>query len=332
MKIRLFLIMLALLLGQAWAQIGQPVDSLLSQLSAHKVVKTILGYSTINNFSFKLEERSGVVYALTGEGSLDETNINFSGDLIGAASGYGEGLATPVKDFFTNRIGELSGKGEVSLGVEQYTFLVDVSGDAAPYMLRFSLSLAELSAELFPASKHSLGPADAKYVIREFSDFQCPYCARFAIDAFPQIKEALLSRGDVRFEYHHFPLISIHPNAFPAAEASECITAANTPDAFWTYHDALFERQQAWQGLSEPTDYFIRLAQDLGLETEGVETCLADRTYAVEIDDAYQAAGNTLQIGGTPTLFVNGYRVSNYGDMAVYQQLIDFVDKFSSEQ
>jgi protein-disulfide isomerase len=330
MKTRFLL--LTLLLGQAWAQIGQPADSLLGQLSAHKVIKTILGYSTINNFSFKLEERSGVLYALTGEGILDESNIAFSGDLIGAASGYGEGLANPVKDFFSNRIGELSGQGEVNLGVEQYTLMVDVSSDAAPYQLRFRLSLAELPSDLFPVAKHSLGPADAKYIIREFSDFQCPFCARFVSGAFLQIKEQLLSRGDVRFEFHHFPLITIHPNAFPAAEAAECITAANTPEAFWAYHDALFERQQAWQGLGEPNDYFIRLAQDIGLKTEGVESCLNERTFAVEIDDAYQTAGNTLQIGGTPTLFVNGYRVTNYGDIDLYLTLMDFVDKFSSAE
>ena len=53
----------------------------------------------------------------------------------------------------------------------------------------------------------------------------------------------------MRFEYHYLPLTSIHANAQLAAEAAECVTAANTPPDFWTYHDALFARQQAWSDL-----------------------------------------------------------------------------------
>ena len=194
----------------------------------------------------------------------------------------------------------------------------------------FSLALQEVPTDLFPVGTHTLGPSDARYVIREFSDFQCPFCAQYATQTLPSLKETLLSRGDVRFEYHDFPLQSIHANAVPAAEAAECVTAANTPDAFWTYHDALFERQQAWSGLSDPTAYFVRLAQDVGLETDGLEACIQNRTYASEVEAAYDAAVS-LGLRGTPSVFVNGFRVENFNDPASYARAFSLVDAFSGE-
>lgn len=329
MKQLLFLIVS--LAGLACAQIGEPVDALLAGVSDYRTVKTVLGYSTLTDFSFDVEERGGVVASVSGRGPLSEDNIAFSSELIGVASGYGEGIATPVADFFRGRIGELAGQGPVDLALEQYILNVEVTGAEAPYGLEFELYLSEIDTALFPATTHALGPADAPIVIREFSDFQCPFCARFAAGPFQGIKQDLLARGDVRFEYHHFPLISIHPNAFPAAEAAECVTAANNEDAFWTYHDALFERQAAWQALPEPNSYFVRLAEDVGLSSDGVETCLAEREFAVAIDDAYKTAGETLRISGTPSVFVNGFRVANFNDINSYLSAIKIVEAFNAE-
>jgi hypothetical protein len=105
--------------------------------------------------------------------------------------------------------------------------------------------------QAFLPARHAIGPADARYVIREFSDLQCPFCARFAEQVFPAIEATLLARGDVRFEYHHLVLGGRFANSGLAAEATECVADANPDDAtaFWTYLDALFERQQAWSAL-----------------------------------------------------------------------------------
>src|SRR5690606_34118914 len=113
--------------------------------------------------------------------------------------------------------------------------------------------------ELFGPAAHALGPADATYVVREFTDLQCPFCARFAEQGMPVVRQ-LLERGDVRFEVHHFPLKSIHPNATVAAEASECVAdearsaggAQAGEDAFWTFTDALYAQQQRWAQLPDP--------------------------------------------------------------------------------
>lgn len=85
----------------------------------------------------------------------------------------------------------------------------------------------------------SIGPANAKVQIVEFSDFECPYCIR----AYPTVKQLLKEySGKVRFYYKQFPLTQIHPNAQKAAEASLC---AADQGKFWEFHDKVFEVQQA---------------------------------------------------------------------------------------
>ena len=320
------------LFGTAWAQIGEPIESLITRLSPYQVTETGAGYISADGFSFSTEQRGDAVYSVTGEGTLDIANIDFGSTLIGAATGYGNQIAQPVKEFFGSRISELAGQGQANLAVQQYTMAIEVTGDAAPYDVSFTLYLPEIDSALFPEAKHTLGPADAKYVIREFSDFQCPFCARFVSEAMPLIKDELLTRGDVRFEFHHFPLQSIHANALSAAEATECVTAANAPEAFWPYHDALFERQQAWQALGDPNPYYVRLAQDIGLETEGVAQCLEERTFSEEVNTAYEVAGGTLGIGGTPSVFVNGYKLGDYTQLSNYLDLMDMSDKFAQAE
>ncbi len=323
-----FFCLLLLMLSTAFAQIGQPASELESALAAYQPLKTVMGYFLGQDFSFEVEERGGVAFTVSGEGPLNETNIPIAADIIGYASGYGDGIANPVREFFETRIGELAGQGEVPLAVEQYFLRVEVTGEAAPYEIKFKLELVELDTTLFPVATHVLGPADAKHVIREFSDFQCPFCARFATGIFPELKETLLARNDVRFEFHHFPLITIHPNAFPAAEASECVVAENNAEAFWTFHDALFLRLQAWEALPDATDYFVRLAQDIGLETASMATCLAERQFSDLVQTAYDA-GVELGIRGTPTVYVNGFKVANFNEIEEYFNLIELSEKFA---
>jgi protein-disulfide isomerase len=314
-----------------FAQIGQPVDTLLGQLSDYTIAERITGYVADNKFTFNVEERGGVIYSIKGNGLLDDSNIAFVGDLIAASTGFGENIATPVKQFLTDRIGELTGKGDAPLQVEQFNWTVNVTGESKPYKLEFTLALTEIPVEAFPVASHSMGSPDATYVIREFSDFQCPFCARYVTGAYQEVKAQLLTRDDVRFEFHHFPLVSIHPNAQPAAEAAECVVAANTPEDFWVFHDALFERQQAWQSLPDTSSYFVRLAQDAGLKTDGVEECIADRTYGQKIIDAYEA-GSQIGVAGTPTVFINGYKVADFTQIANYLAVIELIDKFEESE
>lgn len=313
--------------GAAWAWIGEPKEVMLSALEGEIEVQAHEdAHFEAESLHFTLEERSGLVYRVTGEATLDEAGIRALAALIGAASGYGEGIAAPVRDFFAAHADMLANEGVRRLAVEEYLLKLEVTGEA-PYHVAFAFELQLFPADAFRKARHALGPEDARFVVREFSDFQCPFCARFAQEALPFIKEELLARGDVRFEYHHFPLDSIHANARPAAEAAECVAEANDEDAFWTYHDALFARLEAWRNLGDPTAYFVRLADEVGLVTEGVRECIEARAFAGEVEASFQQA-RMLGLRGTPTVFVNGLRVQNPFDVTEYERAMALLEAF----
>ena len=315
--------------GVAFAQVGLPPAQLLKEISSLDPTRTAQGYSA-EGARFTFTNRSGALYGVSGNATLNLQGQAALAKLIGAATGYGAGLEQPIADFLGTRAAELAGQGEVSLNVEEFDLKLNVTGETAPYQTAFALELAEV--EGFPASTHTFGPEDAQIVVREFSDFQCPYCAQYATQVLPELKKTLLARGDVRFEYHHLPLTSIHANAQLAAEAAECVTAANmgtkTQEAFWTFHDALFERQKAWEGLGDAAPYFVRLAKEIGLSNEGVAACLAEGRFTEEVQTAFDAAVQ-LGLNSTPSVFVGPYRVPRANDPASYEKAISRLGTFS---
>ncbi len=167
----------------------------------------------------------------------------------------------------------------------------------------------ELLAALHAPNAPSFGPADAKVTVVEFSDFQCPYCARAA-----QVARDLKKKypTQVRFVFRQYPL-SFHQNA---QKASEAALAANAQGKFWAYHDKLFENQQAL-GLTD----LKRYAADVGLNAAAVDSALESSQYA-EAVKADVALGDKVYVQGTPTLFVNGKRVHE-PSLAGVSQLID---------
>lgn len=106
----------------------------------------------------------------------------------------------------------------------------------APTTLTGSVAPAKVDVNIDGA--YSKGSNDAKVTIVEFSDFQCPYCARFYSETLGQIIKDYVDTGKVRFVYKHFPLISIHPLAQKAGEAAAC---AGEQGKFWEMHDLMFD-------------------------------------------------------------------------------------------
>lgn len=322
------ILLITIIFTQAMAQLGASKEGLIEQLSA-KYIKTVLGYTNGKKFDFSFTERGTSLMAINGTTTLNENNIKLLTEMIVKSTGY-DSIADNVADFFTTQAADLSGKGQQSIDLAEYILVVEVNGGSPLYELEYSIVVLEVPEENFLKSDRAIGPEDAKYTIREFSDFECPYCAKFAVEGFPRIEQNLLSRDDVRFEFHHFPLISIHQNAFAAAEASECVATTQAED-FWEFHDALFENGQAWSKLEDPNPYFVRLAKDLGFKSEAVEKCLENRTAAIAIDDAYNQAGGVLGIRGTPTLFINGFKVLDINNIDNYLKIMKMIDGFEGE-
>jgi len=145
------------------------------------------------------------------------------------------------------------------------------------------------------AKDHIWGPKTAKVTLIEYSDFECPYCAKH-YDTMEQIKKAY--PNDVRIIYRHFPL-SFHPNAEKAAEASEC---ASSQGKFWEMYAKIFEANKAGN-MSVAT--WKQAAKDLGLDSAKFDKCL-DSGDMAKVVAADQAEGSNAGVGGTPATFING--------------------------
>lgn len=138
-----------------------------------------------------------------------------------------------------------------------------------------------------------MGKRDAPVVLEIFSDFMCPYSARFAA-----VVDQLVSAypDKLRAEYRHFPL-SFHKGADLMAEASAC---AQEQGKFWEYHDALFAAQQ-----SNTPEALKGIAGQLGLDQARFDACLSGRKYTQWVQANLQE-GASRQVKGTPGFFLNG--------------------------
>jgi len=163
-----------------------------------------------------------------------------------------------------------------------------------------------------------LGKADAPVVIVEWSDFQCPYCAR----ATPPLKEVQKKYGDdkVKLVFKHFPL-SFHKGAKPAAIAS---LAAADQGKFWEFHDVLFKNQRALDA-SKMNGY----AAEAGLDVEQFKQDMtANQTKYAKAVDADFRQGQSVGVRGTPTLYIGGKRVAN----RTVQGMSKMIDTLLKEQ
>ena len=165
----------------------------------------------------------------------------------------------------------------------------------------------DIPSEGFP----SIGPANAPITIVEFSDYQCPFCRRWH----EQVYEPLLAAypGQIKLVYRHLPLTSIHPDAFAAAEAAMC---AGDQDAYWPYHEKLFSSETLGAQI------YIQYAQELSLDVEAFQTCMAEGKFrdAIQADSDFAV---NLGVRSTPTFFINGLAIVGAQPLEVFQQVID---------
>ncbi len=170
------------------------------------------------------------------------------------------------------------------------------------------------------------GNPNAPITILEFSDFQCPFCAKFHSTTLPQIQTNYIDSGKVKFVYRDFPIQNIHPNAVAAAIASEC---ADEQGMFWEYHDMVFKNQKNWQGLdvSNAVNRFEQFASDLDLDTGKFNNCLESAKYLDEVKNDL-SDGRSYGVTGTPAFFIGnekiGYvKVFGAQPYSVFQRAID---------
>jgi len=159
-----------------------------------------------------------------------------------------------------------------------------------------------------------LGDPNAPVTIIEFSDYQCPFCARFWSQTLPLIKSEYIDTGKVKLVYRDFPLTSIHPMALPAAEAAECVHEQGGDEAYFEYHDVLFENSQflSVEGMKQ-------WAQDLGYD---ISDCLDSGQMRSEVQKDL-ADGQSYGVTGTPGFLINGKLLSGAQPFPAFQQAIE---------
>ena len=152
-----------------------------------------------------------------------------------------------------------------------------------------------------------IGNPDAKITIIEFSDFQCPFCARFHIQTLPSIMSEYIEQGKVKLVFRDFPIQSIHPNALPASVAAEC---ANEQGKFKEMHDILFENQNKWNRVETANvlSVFSQYASQMQMNQEIFDSCLTNGKYIEEIRKDLED-GRNYGVSGTPGFFIGNDKV-----------------------
>lgn len=190
----------------------------------------------------------------------------------------------------TNQVGDAPSIGNGKLDESNAQNLARVEG------INGDIQGAADSTPVMGGDDHIRGSKDAKVFIIEYSDFECPFCSTFDETA----KQALDAYGDdVAWIYRHYPLDAIHPNARPAANASECAAELGGEDAFWKFTDYVF----ANQGTVFTGEGLPAVADQIGIDRSAFENCIDSNKYADKIEDQYQT-GVTAGVSGTPGNFI----------------------------
>lgn len=159
-----------------------------------------------------------------------------------------------------------------------------------------------------------LGPTDAPVTIVEFSDFECPFCSRFARETAPVLRRQYGDR--LRWIFVNYPLQSIHPNAYEAALAGEC---AAEQDRFWPYYDALFSGRHELSSSG-----YAGAAEQVGLDERRFDACYRNADHADEVALDIKE-GQKFYILGTPTFYVNGKRMEGAQRPEAFAAVIDSI-------
>ncbi|MBX8465754.1 thioredoxin domain-containing protein [Deinococcus sp. RIT780] len=242
-----------------------------------------------------------------------------SDSVSGLARGIGAGWNVTEKDLpkltqnLTNpQLLAAARTGYVDLtdnaGTDLIALKVTGEGNSTRYLGYVAMKVWPDSA--FPPVKAAAGSVGAPNVLRIFSDFQCPYCKQLWDTS---MRDWRAAPATYRVVHYEFPL-SFHRNAQGAAEASECAAAQGR---FMPFADQLFANFAAWTPL-DPKDApakYAGYAKAAGLNTAAFKTCVGQQTFRADVE-AQMKAGMAVNVQGTPTVFLNGMKLTDYSDTA----------------
>jgi protein-disulfide isomerase len=201
-----------------------------------------------------------------------------------------------------------AGKGQPTT----VNFLLSNDGNTIARLEKFDISHSP--AEMITTEGRPLrGPENAKVTIVNFDDLECPYCAQMHAELFPQTAERY--KNLVKFVYKDYPLVEIHPWAMHAAITANCLADQNA-GTYWNFVDYVHSHASEITGTThDPKQSFDTLdkiardeAQRSGLDTGKLNGCMTKQDKSAVLASMKQ--GDALGVNGTPTIFINGERIS----------------------
>jgi protein-disulfide isomerase len=201
---------------------------------------------------------------------------------------------------------ETLNEGQKSMQKELQEIKTLLQGRAAPS----NLPPQDLTVSL--GNKPFKGDKNTKLTLVEFSDYQCPFCARHFQETLPQIEKEYINTGKVKYVLREFPIESIHSSAFKAAEAANC---AGEQGKYWEMHDRLFQNQNQL-GVEELPKH----ATAIGLNSSTFQECLNSGKQATEIRKDLQD-GQRIGVNGTPT-FLLGVEDSDGQNIKILKMIV----------
>ncbi len=157
------------------------------------------------------------------------------------------------------------------------------------------------------------GDVDAKVTIIEFTDYECPFCARHYTSTMPQLQKEYIDTGKVKYVVRDFPL-GFHTQAQKAAEAAEC---AGEQEKYFEMHDKLFDN-----GVQGGVSSFKQFAGQIGLNQGDFDSCLDSGKMESEVKKDMKD-GQSYGVQGTPAFFINGRLISGAQPFSAFKQAID---------
>lgn len=164
-----------------------------------------------------------------------------------------------------------------------------------PVLTQLIAKAGPLGKEVPLAGLPVMGNAKAEITVIEYSDYQCPFCARYFQQTFPDIRKNFVDTGKIRYMFSNFPLDSIHPQAFKAHEAAAC---AGDQGKYWEMHTQLFSNQKALLPAQ-----LEKYAANIGLDVAAYKSCVESSKHAAKVRQEFSFASG-LGIEGTPTFVI----------------------------
>ncbi len=168
-----------------------------------------------------------------------------------------------------------------------------------------------------PGDPMALGEADAPVVMLAYSEFQCPFCGKFARDTGPTLIDKYVEDGTLRIEWRDFPYLG--PESTTAAQGGR---AAAAQDSFWAFHDKMYADQLPPNSGDLDEDYLAGIAEDLGLDVEQFRADMASKATDQAIAADF-AQGQAIGVTGTPAFVINGVPVIGAQPIDIFEKVIE---------